>query len=206
MKKLHYRNCLTVEELSLKWLRSIHPFHAYTHPSTHANPSILVVSVCPSVQTFSLSYFVSLKSLEKEDSSHSFLFDWKEYIFNHKNLYLFPLASKRSREVANLTERKNLHTPIYGVKEFVCLFICLSVYLSVCLSIRYKRWPQLSRDWKNRISWNLFRTSLAKWMFSNFFIYTVFLDWSQIFNTKITTQTCTIHRGYEICKTNFPTT
>ena len=27
-----------------------------------------------------------------------------------------PPASKASREVANLTERKNLHTPVYGVK------------------------------------------------------------------------------------------
>ena len=30
-------------------------------------------------------------------------------------------ASKASRQVANLTWRKNTHTPIYGVKEFVCL-------------------------------------------------------------------------------------
>ena len=28
-------------------------------------------------------------------------------------------ASEASREVANLTERKNPHTPVYGVKEFV---------------------------------------------------------------------------------------
>ena len=41
-----------------------------------------------------------------------------------KNL---PPASQASREVANLTERKNLHTPVYGVKEFVCLSVCLSV-------------------------------------------------------------------------------
>ena len=39
----------------------------------------------------------------------------------------YPPASKASREVANLTERKNLPTPIYGVKEFVSL----SVYPSV---------------------------------------------------------------------------
>ena len=31
-------------------------------------------------------------------------------------------ASEASREVANLTWRKNPHTPIYGVKEFVCVF------------------------------------------------------------------------------------
>ena len=37
----------------------------------------------------------------------------------------YPPASKASREVANFTERKNLHTPVYGVKN-----------LSVCLSVR----------------------------------------------------------------------
>ena len=34
-----------------------------------------------------------------------------------------PPASQVSREVANLTERKNPQTSGYGVKEFVCLFI-----------------------------------------------------------------------------------
>ena len=32
-------------------------------------------------------------------------------------------ASEASKEVANLTWRKNLHTPLYGVKEFVCLSV-----------------------------------------------------------------------------------
>ena len=32
---------------------------------------------------------------------------------------LYPPVSKASREVENLTERKNLNTPVYGVKEFV---------------------------------------------------------------------------------------
>ena len=31
------------------------------------------------------------------------------------------IASEASREVANLIERKNMHTLVYGVKEFVCL-------------------------------------------------------------------------------------
>ena len=35
----------------------------------------------------------------------------------------YPPASEASREVANLTERKNPHTPAYGVKEFVCLSV-----------------------------------------------------------------------------------
>ena len=46
----------------------------------------------------------------------------KEIIFTG---LFYPPASKASREVANLTERKNLCTPIYEVREFVCL----SVYL-----------------------------------------------------------------------------
>ena len=35
-----------------------------------------------------------------------------------------PPASEASREEANLTERKNLHTSVYGVKEFICLSVC----------------------------------------------------------------------------------
>ena len=42
------------------------------------------------------------------------------------NIYFNPLASEASREVANLTERKNPHTPVYGVKEFVCLSVTLT--------------------------------------------------------------------------------
>ena len=38
-----------------------------------------------------------------------------------------PPASEANRELANLIERKNLHTPVYGVKEFVCLSVRLSV-------------------------------------------------------------------------------
>ena len=36
-------------------------------------------------------------------------------------------ASEASRELANLTWRKNTHTLVYGVKEFVYLSVCLSV-------------------------------------------------------------------------------
>ena len=32
-------------------------------------------------------------------------------------------VSEASREEANLNERKNSHTPLYGVKEFVCLSV-----------------------------------------------------------------------------------
>ena len=40
-----------------------------------------------------------------------------------------PPASEASRELANLTERKNLHTPVYGVKEFVCLSVVIKLLL-----------------------------------------------------------------------------
>ena len=43
-------------------------------------------------------------------------------------------ASEASREVSNLTERKNLHTPVYGVKEFVCLCVCLLQTLTPIIS------------------------------------------------------------------------
>ena len=43
---------------------------------------------------------------------------------------IYPLASEASREVENLTERKNPHTPVYGVKEFVCLWSTLTPIIS----------------------------------------------------------------------------
>ena len=58
---------------------------------------------------------------------------------NGGDIHYYPPASEASREVANLTERKNPPTPVYGVKEFVCL--------SVCYQIR----PQLSQGWRNRM-------------------------------------------------------
>ena len=45
---------------------------------------------------------------------------------------LYPPASEASREVANLTERKNLHIPVYGVKEFFRLSVCDPNYLKCC--------------------------------------------------------------------------
>ena len=41
--------------------------------------------------------------------------------------------SKASRKVANLTERKNQHTPVYAAKEFVCLSVCQSVTMCATL-------------------------------------------------------------------------
>ena len=45
-----------------------------------------------------------------------------------------PPARKASREVANLTERKNPPTPVYGVKEFVRLSVCLWSTLTPIIS------------------------------------------------------------------------
>ena len=39
-----------------------------------------------------------------------------------KNAF-YPPVSEASREVANLTERKNPHTPVYGVKENLLLWL-----------------------------------------------------------------------------------
>ena len=53
----------------------------------------------------------------------SFL-NFKILLMFRKGIILFyPPASKASREVANVTERKNPPTPVYGVKEFVCLSV-----------------------------------------------------------------------------------
>ena len=50
-----------------------------------------------------------------------------------------PPASIVSGKVANLTERKNMHTSLYGIKKFVCL------------SVYYKLWPQLFKLWCFRL-------------------------------------------------------
>ena len=39
------------------------------------------------------------------------------------HVYVYLPASEASREVANLVEGKNPHTPVYGLKEFVCLSV-----------------------------------------------------------------------------------
>ena len=45
------------------------------------------------------------------------------YSFIYITTHSHPPASEAIREVANLTERKNPYTPVYGVKEFVCLIV-----------------------------------------------------------------------------------
>ena len=49
-------------------------------------------------------------------------------IIKHDIWIKYPIlspVSEVSREVVNLTERKNPHTLVYGVKEFVCLSVCV---------------------------------------------------------------------------------
>ena len=48
----------------------------------------------------------------------------KQVQFGSKYCKCLSPASEACREVANLTERKNPHTPTYGVKEFVCMSVC----------------------------------------------------------------------------------
>ena len=58
----------------------------------------------------------------------------------------YPPASETSREVANLTKRKNLHTPVYGVKEFIqmvglILFLLLSYLFFIESTLCLKDFP-----------------------------------------------------------------
>ena len=52
--------------------------------------------------------------------------------------FVNPPASEASRDVANLIGRKNPHTPIYGVKVFVCLSVTNfnPNYISSLLNLR----------------------------------------------------------------------
>ena len=57
----------------------------------------------------------------------------------NKTSCIYPPASKASREVANLTERKNQHSPVYGVKEFVHLFVLYFDPNYLCFGVDYPR-------------------------------------------------------------------
>ena len=56
-------------------------------------------------------------------------------------LFIYPPASEASREVENLTERKNPHTLVYGINELVCLSVCLLQNISAPLAV----WPVFVR-------------------------------------------------------------
>ena len=46
----------------------------------------------------------------------------------HEIFFFISMRAKQVREVANLNERKYPHTPLYGVKEFVCLSVRLLLF------------------------------------------------------------------------------
>ena len=98
---------------------------------------------------------------------------------------------ERSEQGANLTERKNPHTPVYGFKEFVCLSVCLSVRLSFCLSVVFYRILfDLTRT-KNNVK--KFATLAARAVFvSSFFLQKqlIYAFWQEII-----TRTCPICWG-----------
>ena len=62
-------------------------------------------------------------------------------------------ASKASREVANLDERKNPHTPVYGVKEYVCLWSTLTSIISVLAKHNWLK-KILGQLWQNECTKN----------------------------------------------------
>ena len=103
----------------------------------------------------------------------------KTYLL-HLQKFVISLSptSKESREVANWTGRKNLLTPVYSVKDFVCLS-------SVCYNI----FPAEHGNKKLQ-----FLTFLwDPWSTKNFLFVRNRLKSN--FNAKITTQSCTIHLG-----------
>ena len=62
-------------------------------------------------------------------------FTISEIAVSFRNVTLSPV-SEASREVANLTWRKNPHTPSYGVKEFVCLSVAILSFIP----FEFKNW------------------------------------------------------------------
>ena len=110
-----------------------------------------------------------------------------------------PPASKVSREIANLIERKNPHTPVYGVKEFVCLAVCYNFYDLQKTSYISKITATLaSRPVFSALLPCVPPEEMVKWVYSGYV-----LGWSQIFNTKKLPRLVPFAGGYEICHTNF---
>ena len=67
------------------------------------------------------------------------------------------LAREASREVANLTERKNTHPPIFYVKYSWLYSLSFSLTL-----------PQLSQFWQNRMGWKILWTSFPNILCVNY--------------------------------------
>ena len=101
-----------------------------------------------------------------------------------ERVFYYPPASKASREVAKLTERK-ICIPLYMVSK----------NLSVCLSICYKLWPQLSQDWQKRMGKKNLGHLWQKEMSQKVAGRIRAKGQNSNFNKKIATHTCTIHNG-----------
>ena len=105
-----------------------------------------------------------------------------------------------SREVTNLTWRKNTHTPVYGVKEFVCLSVTnfdlnyrkagKIEWAEICFGFIYPKEANLRNVWKFG----------CQGYFSQP-VFTLFDKKSQ-FLTKLLPRLAPITRLYVICHTN----
>ena len=82
--------------------------------------------------------FISIFTELPQKSKNFFANETSPIIKNVKSEFLnfkfYPLAREANREVSNLTERKNPQTPVYGVKEFVCLSVSLLQTLTPIIS------------------------------------------------------------------------
>ena len=78
----------------------------------------------PQMSGVTVHFFNRPRTRQNRSGNLMVFFSWSEHL--GFTTFLSP-ASEASWEVANLTRRKNTHTPVYGVKEFVCLSVCLSV-------------------------------------------------------------------------------
>ena len=89
----------------------------------------IIIYCCPLIQcTFqwkalwgsiqflkNLIYYYDSGTFKRSSATHTVTY--------HVISIFIPSTSKARREVANLIVRKNPHTPVYGVTEFVCLSV-----------------------------------------------------------------------------------
>ena len=75
--------------------------------------------------------------------THSCLASGELSKMNVKNFY--SLASKVSREVADLTDRKNPHNPVYSVKEFILVQLVHRPTIW-CMYVKWFRMDLISRS------------------------------------------------------------
>ena len=143
--------------------------------------------------SFHLSVFCAILSFSLKQWEYCFLRTKRDY----------PPVSEASREVAKLPERTNPHNL---VNECFCLLLHKIAILHIFMrSLVYKKLHKFHK-FRHYLQLGLYFSALFTMCAASKNVEMGFLDWSQIFNTKITTQTCTIPRGYEIRHTNFTST